>query len=311
MDLEQKRLAAQLAAGRLNLLRFADLFGSIAGLRVAGITELEVESEIMLDPFNISSIRGRSKGSALTVAYGSFQFQNVSDQKQIEKLLVIDFEKSGGPDWCLKLSYFATTAPLAARIADMAATVQPHADQFEFSGNLKLSFEPSADAIGESVPIRFNKPFNLPLEFSGRYSNSDAWQLDLAGRAADRSEHPEAGFDYDEFHIAMQSPEVSLTGSSREGKISAVYKLQVPDVQISSERGNIFLPKLVLTGETWLGGEEARSTTSIIDLEISGSKLTSNTLRFETNRLAADCTLRIDAAGVRRVDGYVKFDGGI
>ena len=309
VDLAQKRLAVQLAAERLNLLRFADLFESVAALRVGGTAELEVNSDFILDPFSISTCHGRLKGSALTVRYKEFQFRNLADQQQNEKPLIIDFARSAGPSWSVKLSDFASGEPFAARIVDLAATVQPHADQYEISGHLKLSFEPSAAAIMESVPIRFNKPFDLPLEFSGRYFRGVSWQFDLASHSNERSERNEATFDYNEYHIATRSPAVALTASQREGKVAAAYRLQVPHVQISSDRVNILFPQFVLTGETTIAGDDARLTTSTIDLELSGGKLASNTIQIEANRLAAVCKLQIDEAGTRRVDGLVRFDG--
>ncbi|MGD8741750.1 MAG: hypothetical protein PVG34_15640, partial [Desulfobacterales bacterium] len=201
VDLAQKGLAAHLTADRLNLLRFADIFEPVAGLRVAGLAELDANADLMLDPFSISSIRGRLKGSALKVSYKSLQFQTLSDAQQNEKPLIIDFERPAGPNWSIRISDFAAGAPLVARIDDLSATVQSHADQYEISGNCKFSFEPTAAAIMAPVQIRVKKPFNLPLEFSGRYSKNAVWQFGLASRRNNRSDRSNATFDYDQIHV--------------------------------------------------------------------------------------------------------------
>lgn len=311
VDLGQKRLAAQLTARQLNLLRFADLFESVAGLHVAGIAGFELNADFLLDPFSISAVHGRAEASEFIVGNQRFQFRNLLDAHQQEKPLTIDFERSDGPDWRIQWSDFALEAPLEARIADMTATLQPHADQYEVFANLRLLFEPSDAAIPGSVPIRLNKPLDLPLEFSGRYFNVDAWQFDLAGGVNEKSGRNEVDVDYDHFHIATRFPEVALTGGSREGHVSAVCKLKAPDVRISSAGVNISLPQLGFRAETAIDDDGTRGATlSTIDLEIPGGKLTSNSFRMEADRLAAVCKLRIDEAGARRADGQVTFDGG-
>ena len=309
VDLDQKRLAANLAAARLNLLRFADLFEPVAGLRVSGIAELDANANFMLSPFSISSIRGRLKGSALSLSYKSIQFQTHFDSRNNEIPLIVDFERSAEPIWRIRLSDFALGAPLFARVADIAAIVKPHADQYEISGNLKLSFEPAAATKIAPVPIQFKKPFDLPLEFSGRYFKSAAWQFDLASRRHERSERNNADFDYNQIRIATRSPSIDLSGTGREGRIAAAYKLQVPDVKISSGGVNILFPQIILTGETMIGHDGNRSMVSTFDLELSGGILKANAVRVEANHLAIDYRMQIDGAGARRGDGYVQFDG--
>jgi hypothetical protein len=310
VDLAHNRLSAQLAADRLNLLQFADIFASVAGLHVAGIAELEANADFILNPFSISSIRGRVTGSGLNVSYKRAQFQTLSDAHQNEKPLIIDFERSAGTNWNIRLSDFAAGTPLPLRIAGMAATIQPHADQYELSGNVKLTFEPAASPITASVPMRLKKPFDLPLQFSGRYSNSGTWHFELARRGnPPGGRKNDAALDFNQIHIASRSPAVELAANGQGGKITAAYKLQVPDVHISSDSVNILLAQLVLTGETRIDPDRHRSTASRIDLALSGAKLTTNTVRIEANRLAAAYRLQINDARARQVNGQVKFDG--
>jgi len=308
MDLAQNRLTAQLAADRLTLSRFADMFEPVAGLRVAGVAELSANADFMLNPFSISSIRGRVKGSALNISYNSLQFQTLSNAGQNENPLIIDFERSAGPNWNIRLSDFAAGAPLSARIVDMAATVQPHSDQLEISGNFKLSFDPSTTAYNTAVPIRFKKPLDLSFEFSGRYSKNSTWLFDLSSRRIEPSDRNNAIFDYDQIHITTQFPKVALTGDGRGGRITATYKLQVPDIHISTGSVNILFPQLVLNGETTIKRDRTVSSVSSIDLALSGSELTANTIRFKANHLSAGYKLQIDSAETRQVNGHVRFD---
>jgi hypothetical protein len=308
LDLAHNRLTAQLAAARLNLLQFADIFAPVAGLRVAGISELNASADFTLDPFSISSIRGRIKGSGLKVSYKSFQFQTLSDAHQNEKPLIIDFERSAASNWNIRLSEFAANTPLPVRIAGMAATIQPQADQYEISGNLKLSFEASGSAIMEPASIRLEKSFNLPLQFSGRYSNRGTWRFELTSRRNEPGDRNDTAFEYNQIHVYSRSPAIDLTGNGQMGKVTAAYKLQVTNIHLASGAVNILLPQIVLTGETRIDRDRPRSIASRIDLALSDVKLNANSVRIEANHLAAACRLQINGAGARRMTGHVRFD---
>ncbi|MGD9281986.1 MAG: YdbH domain-containing protein, partial [Desulfobacterales bacterium] len=309
LDLAQNRLAAQLAVDRLSFLQFADIFAPVAGLRVAGIAELEANADFILNPFSISSIRGRVKGSGLNISYKNFQFQTLSDSAQNKTPLTIDFEKSAGSNWDIRLSDFSAGIPFPVRITGMAATFQPHANQYEISGNVKLAFEPAASPIKAPVPIRLKKPFDLPLEFSGRYSKRGTWQFELASRRNEPGDRNDVAFDYNQFHITSRSPAVDLAASGQGGNVISAYKLQVSNVHISSDSVNILCWQLVLTGETPIERDRPQSIESRIDLALSGAKLKTNTVRIEANHLAAAYRLQIDSSVGRQINGHVKFDG--
>ena len=161
----------------------------------------------------------------------------------------------------------------------------------------------------ESAPIRLNKAFDLPLQFSGRYSKRGIWQFELTSRNNEPGGRNNAAFDYNQIHIASPTPAIDLAGNGQKGKVTAAYKLQVPDVHISSGSVNILLPQLVLTGETTIDQDHPRSSASRIDLALSGAKLKTNTVRIEANHLAAAYRLQINGAGTRQVNSHVKFDG--
>ncbi|MDH4011674.1 MAG: hypothetical protein OEU55_13210, partial [Desulfobacterales bacterium] len=166
IDLEQNRIASQLAAKEMDLLRFADIFKSIDGLNAAGFASLEANAELQLAPFKVSSISGRLKSSALDIRYKNLQFQTGPADSDNEKPLIIDFKGPDRQNWNLTLSGLSAVAPISANLADMTATVEPSEAGYKISGNFKLSFDSSNGLRAVSVPLRFAKPFDLPLEFS-------------------------------------------------------------------------------------------------------------------------------------------------
>ena len=184
IDLKQNRIISQFTAKELDLLRLADIIMPVNGLRIAGLASLEASADIQLTPFTVTSIAGRLKGSALNVSYKNLEFQNRPVNPDNPIPLMIDFE---GPDhgkWNITLSEFTSTKPIAARVSDMAATVQPSQDGYTILGNFKITLGTSAGSPESYVPLRFKKPFDLPLKFSGTLTQIGNWQFNLSGPAS-------------------------------------------------------------------------------------------------------------------------------
>ncbi len=134
MDLEQNRIVSHLAVKELDLLRFADIVKPIDGLCIAGFASLEANAELKLAPFEVSSIAGRFKGSAIDIRYKNLKFQNHSANPDNQKPLIIDLKGPDQQNWNLTLSGLSAVAPIAASLANMAATVKPSEEGYKISG---------------------------------------------------------------------------------------------------------------------------------------------------------------------------------
>jgi hypothetical protein len=307
IDLEQNRIASQFAAKELDLLRFADIFKPVTGLRLAGLASFKANVDMQLTPFTVSSIAGRLKGSAINVSYKNFEFQNRSDDPDITTPLIIDFE---GPDqgkWNIKLSEFKTVAPIAAGVSDMTATVQPSQDGYTILGNFNVSLRTSASSTKPFAPLRFKEPFDLPATFTGIFTKSGKWQFKLTSRARRKPIAKGASFDYDQIHFATKFPSVHLNANGIAGQISADYKLRVPDVHIRSEGVDIFIPEFVFKGKTNLPRNEAKNLISIIDLDLSGMAMTLNSLKIKLDNLSVGGKLQRDKNGAQGITAMVRF----
>ena len=307
IDLAQKRIASQIAAKELDLLRFADVFKHIDGLSIAGFASLEANADMQLAPFKVSSITGRLKGSAIDVSYKNFQFQNRSDKPGNEKALTIDFAGADHQIWKIKLSDFATVAPIAANISDMAGMLERSEDDYRISGNFKLSFDSAADLTTVSVPLRFTRPFDLPLKFSVNYGKNGKWRFDLANDDRKQTGLRGAAFEYEKLHITTKFPAVNLTGNGIGGDISAAYNLRVADVHIKSEDVNILCPQIVLKGKTDLIQNEPKTLISIMDLDLSGTEMILNSFKINLNNLSVGGKLQRDKKGVQEITSMVQF----
>jgi hypothetical protein len=307
MDLEQNRIVSHLAAKELDLLRFADIVKSIDGLNIAGFASLEANVELQLAPFEVSSVAGRLKSSAIDIRYKNLQFQNRSSNPDNQKPLIIDFKGPDRQNWNLTLSGLSTVAPITANLADMTATLEPAKKDYKVSGNFKLSFNSSNDLRAASVPLRFAKPFDLPLEFSAIYAQNRHWRFDITNGNRKQTGRKGPAFKYKNFHITTKFPDVHLSGKGIGGDISTAYSLGVADVGIKSEDVNILCPQFVLEGKTDFIQNEPDTLLSINDLDLSGTSITLSSSKIDLKKLSVNGKLQRDKNGDQGIKATVQF----
>jgi len=307
IDLEQNRLASQIAAKELDLLRFADIFKPIDGLNLAGFASLEANAELQLAPFRVSSISGRLNGSAIDISYKNLQFRNLSDNPDNENPLIIDFKGPDHQNWKVTLSGFTAVAPIPANVSDMTATVEPSEDDYKISGNFKLFFDSAAGLRAVSAPLRFTGPFGLPLKFSAIYAKNGQWRFDLTNGGRKQSELRAAAFEYENIRITTKFPSVHLSGKGIGADISTAYNLRVADVRIKAGDVNILCPQFVLKGKTDFIQNEPKTLLSIIDLDLSGTAMTQNSSKINLKNLSVDGKLQRDKNGAQVIAATVRF----
>jgi hypothetical protein len=307
IDLEQNRIASHFAAKELDLLRFADIFNSIDGLGMAGFASLEANAELQLAPFKISSISGRLKSSATDIRYKNLHFQNRSADPHNEKPSVIDFNGADQQNWTVTLTGLNAVAPINANIADMTATVEPSEDGYKISGNFKLSFDSSTGLSATSVPLRFIRPFELPLKFSAVYAKNSPWRFDLITGNQKHTGLRGPAFEYENIHITTKFPGIHLSGKGIGGDIITAYRLGIADVRIKSEDVNIFCPQFVLEGKTDFIQNKPNTLLSINNLDLSGTAITLISSKIRLKHLSVNGKLQRDKTGTQGVTATVQF----
>ena len=297
IDLEQNRIASQLAIKKLDLLRFADVFKPINGLSLAGDASLEAKADIQLRPFRISTLHGRIKSTTIDIRYKNLRLQNHSDNSDSDKPFILDFKGTDHQHWQVSLSSFKAVAPIPATVSDMTATVAPKEDRYKVSGRFKLSLDSSINLKTASVPLRFTRPFDLPLKFSAIYPHKGPWRFDLTNGDRKPSELRGPDFEYKNLYIRTKSPSVHLNGIGVGRDIAAAYTLRMADVRIKSEGVNILCPQFVLKGKTDFIRKETDRLMSIMDLDMSGTTVTLNTGKMIFKNLTVDGQLQQDEKG--------------
>jgi hypothetical protein len=309
IDLEQNRIASQIAAKEFDLLRFTDIFNPIDGLSLAGFASLEADAKLQLTPFKVKSISGRLKGSAIDVSYKNLQFQNRSDDPDNEKPFIIDFKGPDHQNLQVTLSDFTAVSPITAHVSDMTATVKPSEseEEYKISGNFKLSFDSAAGLKAVSVPLRFTRPFDLPLKFSAIYPKNGHWRFDLTNGDRKQSSLRGAAFEYENIHISTKFPVVHLAGKGAGADIKAAYNLRVADVRIKAGDVNILCPQFVLKGKTDFIQNEPKAPLSIIDLDLSGTAITLNAGKINFKKLSVDGTLQRNKKGAQVISATLQL----
>jgi hypothetical protein len=306
MDLKQNRIVSHLAVKELHLQRFADIVNFIDGLSIAGSASLEANAELKLKPFEILSIAGRLKSSTIDIRYKDLQFQNRSSTPDNQKPLIIDFKGPDRQNWKLTLSGLAAVAPVAATVADMTATVGLSRAGYKISGNFKVSFD-SSGLRAVPFPLKFTRPFDLPLTFSAIYTNGSQWHFDLIN-----GDHNESGlrgpaFEYKNTHINTEFPDFNLSGEKIGGDIRTEYRLGMADVGIKSGDVNILSPQFVLKGKTDLIQNKPNTLLSINDLELSGTTMTLSSSKIILKHLSVNGKLQRDKNGAQTLTATVQF----
>ncbi len=323
MDLAQNRIVSHLAAKELDLLRFGDIFHSMGGLNIAGIAGLEANVELQLQPFKVSSISGRYKSPAIDIRYKRLQFKNRSANPDHGKPLIIDFKGTGREKWHLALSGLEAVAPVAASIADMTATVEPSEEGYRISGNFNLSFDSSNGSMAGPVPLRFARPFDLPLKFSAVNTETGQWGFELAGRNTEPGGMKGPSLKYDNTHITSALPNVHLSVKKIDGDVSMAYRLRVSDVRIKAGDVNILSPQFVLNGKTGFTRNAQNRQVSTIDLDLPGTVITLDSGKIRLNGLkvngkyqrdknedhTAIATVQFENTDVEAAGGSLKVQG--
>ena len=283
MDLEQNRIVSYLETKEVELLRFADIFHSIGGLDLAGFASLEAKAELQFAPFKASSISGRLKSSSIDIRYKNLRLRNRSANPENGRPLMIDFTGAGRKKWNLTLSGLSAVAPVTAAIADMTAAIEPSEAGYRISGNVNLSFESSNGHSAAAVPLRFARPFDLPLKFSADYAEGRSWRLELTSGGRKPDEMKGAAFEYQNTRITTAFPTVHLSGKGTGSDISMAYGLRVANVRIHADDVNILSPQFVFKGEAAFSSNAPNTLVSIYDLDLPGTviKLDSSKIRLQ------------------------------
>ena len=307
IDLKQSQIAAEFNAADLELLRFSDLFQHITGLNVSGVASLAAKAQLKLNPFQVSAINGRLKGSTLSLQYKGIHFQSPSGIANQTRPFSIDFTSPHRGEIDVTLSDLAMRAPVAARISDLALRLNLSETGSEFSGNFNLSSDVPDDTTDPVVPLIFNKPFNLPLKFFGHLAKNHQWRFALANGDAKHNAQKQTAFQYHQSRVSFKKPIVELSARGVRGLYDMTYKLQVPAVRVASESVNIFFPRFVLTGETKLNADPPPGGVSKFNLDLSGAVVTAPSATIKLKRLSMSGRMARDKQGKQKMSGRLRF----
>ncbi len=308
IDLDTKQVAIEAATDNLDLLRFSDIIKHVEDLDVSGFARLELEVDLRLTPFSILATTARLHGHPINIRYKNLQYRSPANDSNKENPFIIDIASAGPQKWTVRLSDLGPVVPLTAAISGIEGTVQRSTNGYAVFGNLNLSLGTAKSSPTPSFPLIFDQPLEVPLEFSGSYSQTGNWQFDLFNREKKPSGSRGATFHYDQTRIATNIPEVHLTANSMASRIKSTYTLRLPNARITSDVVDLSLPHFVLKGKTDINRNLPKEQLSHIVLNLSGATLKVNASELKLNDLTADATWQVDKRGFQEITAVVRFD---
>jgi hypothetical protein len=307
LDIANNRVAIQVAADNLELLRFADIFERMEGLDISGFARLQLKVDLQLAPFRVLTTAGRLRGYPLSLRYKGLQYSSLAGHSNRPNPLIVEIAGRGMEKWNISVSDLGPVAPLTAAVTGIEATVQRSANGYAIFGNSNLVLGAATAASIGSVPLIFDRPLELPLTFSVRHTQNDSWQFDLSSRQQKPADTKSTSLRYGPIRLVVRSPQLHLDGSSKAGNLNSTYTLRLPDVRLSSDVVNISFPQFVLKGQTEFGPDSLRDLQSIFDLNLSGAVIKMNATEIKLNDLTAGARWQMNQKGLQALTGDVKF----
>ena len=306
IDLERRQASIQVAADNLNLLRFADIIEHVEGLKVSGLARVDAKIDLQLAPFTVLATAARLQGKPIKIGYKNLQYSSSANHSNRPNPLIVDIAGTGLEKWNIKLSDVGPVAPLAAAVSGIEGTVQRSANGYAIFGSVNLSLGTTATTL-RSVPLIFDRPLELPLMFSGGYTKTGNWHFEISSRKQQQSGSKSMSLRYGQTRIATKIPEVHLSGNATTDNIKSAYTLNLPDVRITSDLVDLFLPHFVLKGKTDFSRDGSENQLSILDVNLSGTALKMNASEIKLNTMTASATLQMKQRGLPAITGVVRF----
>ncbi|MBW2433140.1 MAG: YdbH domain-containing protein [Deltaproteobacteria bacterium] len=307
IDLKQNQVRSEFSASNLELLRFADVFQRIDGLTLSGAASLAADARMSLDPFAVSSFKGRLEGSALGIVYKGLRFRSPSGDTLQSLPLAVVFESRKPGKIDIRLSNLVLRAPLKARLSDFAATLQSSETGTEFSGHFNVAADVTDDPPKDPAGLQFKLPFRLPLKFSGHLARDHQWRFELVSADRETPVQKQMAFEYHPYRISADMPSFDFSARGVGGLFDTTYTLQAAAVRVAAEGVNIFSPRFVLEGATNFNADTTHGGVSDFNIDLSGSVVKAASATIRPKRLSAGGRLVRNQQGKHSIAGRLKF----
>ena len=285
IDLNKKSISLTYAAKNVILARFADFTGLIEGLSVSGVADLSGTTNLMWEPFTISSHVSTIELRDTRIDVYNVQFQNPPGPKKKHLPLRIQLEGVQGADWELRMSAIAGLAPIPFTLSEINSRFNFSAETLECSGKFTLT-PVSTDTWQENaLPVEITEHVPLRVNYTMRYSDTNNWSLSLANQISKAASSKINIFKFNHVEAAAKTPVVKISGNVRNGKGKATYRVKIPQVNITSDVAKMTLPAVFLTGTANINRNQNGIPATTFNLKLPGSRITINSAEIKIPQL--------------------------
>ncbi len=291
----------KVTADRFHPERFADLVGTVPGLRLAGELDLEAEGAFRWNPFEIASgrasLRFRNTGSA----YREFQLQAAEAGAPLR----MEVQTTEGRNWRMSAGGFALASPVPLGVTDLEARVEQKSGGIRTSGHFKLFLEKNGDE--KNLPFQVIDPLHLGLGFSSRFGEEGAWDFGFKNIPSDVNPSRGWGVQIREQTIHAGSPEVTISGRGGPDGGQAEYRITLPGPEAA---GEVAAAGTALSLKGDVRFDRDGTLNGSMELTASDAVVRTPELEIHLPRSTMAGTWKISGAGPLNVDGAFSLAEG-
>jgi hypothetical protein len=310
INLNTKTISMTYAAKDINLARFADLTQLIEGFSLSGEATIEGTTNLNWEPVTISSHVSSIEVYNTKLNIFDVQLQNPPGPDNTRLPLRIQLEGAQGAEWKLKVSAIAGIAPIAFTLSEIDSRIILSTQEVKCTGEFKLT--PAAVGIRQkkSLPIQITEYVPLRINYSIRYSDSRNWSFDLSNQIAKKDASKLNRFKLKNADVTAKTPLVKISGNVSKGEGKTTYRLNIPEVNLTSDAARITFPAVTANGSATIHRNLNGTRATKFNLQLPGSRISVDTAEIKISRLTLSGKSIHGKEKMPRIEAQLRWDDG-
>ena len=275
IDLENKSNILNFSAHDLMLARFADLTGMIDGLHLSGRANIDANLKLALEPLELSSFLSTIELHEIEMDIHDYQFQNAVHQKKELQPWRIKLETVAANELKITTSEITMNGPLPLDFSKMNFRLKWIDGELQGSGKFSILSAAAEITQPHGLPFTVTDPFALNLNVRARYSKTGDLSFKIINQISEKEASKRAIVHFNQQIIKTRAPKIDISGNVNEFKISASYKLNIPEVELVPDKETMVkFPAITLNGTATINHQTTTDPSGTFKLRLPGSIMT-------------------------------------
>jgi hypothetical protein len=310
IDLNKKTISVAYAAKNINLAKFADLTQLIEGLSLSGEATIEGTTNLKWEPFAISSHVSSIELYNTKIGINEVQLQNPSGPDKTRLPLRIQLQGAPEAEWKLKVSAIAGIAPIGFTLSEIDSRFMLTKQEVKCTGKFKLTPATIGIKQKKSLPIQITEYVPLWINYSTHYSDSRNWSFDLTNQIAKQEASKFNRFKFNNVDVTAKTPLVKISGSVINGKGKTTYRINIPQVNVTSDMARITLPAVTANGSATIHRNQNGTRAITFNLQLPGSRISLDTAEIKIPRVTLSGKSIHGKEKMPRIEAHLRWDDG-